>query len=256
MIHYAESAGCRRRTLLEYFGEPLGGDACGACDNCLAPREMVDSTVAAQKFLSTVLRARAASSRGDATFGIAHHAEVLTGGDTERIRRWSHEKLTTWGIGKEHTRAEWQAIGRELVRLGYLRSSSGEFPTVDVTAQGTDALRSRAAVELPKLPERLSRRGPAAPAASRPAKDRAGDIVCDEALFEILRALRRSIADRLSLPAYIVFGDVTLREMARDVPTSREALSAITGVGEVKLERFGDEFLAAICEYAATLGGG
>ncbi|HXC53620.1 MAG TPA: DNA helicase RecQ [Candidatus Limnocylindrales bacterium] len=257
MIEYSETTSCRRHSLLAYFGDPSAAEGCGACDNCLVPRELRDGTVAAQKFLSTVIRARVAGFRGDATFGLAHHAEVLTGGDTERIRRWGHEKLTTWGIGKEHTRGEWQSIGRELLRLGYLRSSTGEFPTVDVTEEGIEVLRSRSQVMLAQLPERSTRAGKSSGDASAPRtpKGRAGDIVCDETLFEILRTLRREIADKLAVPAYIVFGDVTLREMARDVPTSRDALSAITGVGEVKLERFGDAFLDAIREYAATLSG-
>ena len=129
---------------------------------------------------------------------------------------------------------------------------------MDVTDEGIEVLRSRSKVMLAELPKRSAREGnrPADVPAPRPQKGRAGDIVCDETLFEILRTLRREIADRLAVPAYIVFGDVALREMARDVPTSRDALSAITGVGEVKLERFGDAFLEAIREYAATLSAG
>ncbi|MFN2377530.1 MAG: DNA helicase RecQ [Candidatus Binatia bacterium] len=256
MINYAESTGCRRRELLTYFGEDETAHACGACDNCLEPRETWDGTVAAQKLLSTVYRARESGLRSDAAFGLAHHAEVLTGGDTERIRRWGHEKLTTWGIGKEHSRGQWQAIGRELMRLGLLRSSKGEFPTVEVTAEGMDVLRSRAAVTLTRLPPRLAEKGTPAPTAARPARGRAGDIVCDETLFEKLKALRRSLADELGVPAYIVFGDVTLREMARDLPTTRAALSGITGVGAKKLEQFGDAFLAEIRGYAQELDAG
>ena len=256
MIHYSETTGCRRRDLLAYFGEPFDGTGCGACDNCLEPRETWDGTVATQKLLSTVYRARESGMRGDAAFGLAHHAEVLTGGDTERIRRWGHERLTTWGIGKEHSRGEWQAIGRELMRLGYLRSSSGEFPTIEVTEEGMNALRSRTSVMLTRLPARLAEKGAPAPSAARTPKGRAGDILCDETLFDLLRTLRRSIADELSVPAYIVFGDVTLREMARDLPLTRTALSEITGVGAKKLEQFGDAFLAAIRGYADELGSG
>jgi ATP-dependent DNA helicase RecQ len=301
MIHYAESTGCRRRELLAYFGETYGAAAgggvaqasspagtvaeaafasenggrasdvgcgagengCGACDNCLEPRETWDGTIAAQKLLSTVIRARQSGMRGDASFGLAHHAEVLTGGDTERIRRWSHEKLTTYGIGKEHSRAEWQAIGRELLRLGYLRSSSGEFPTIELTEEGGDVLRSRRPVTLTRLPARLatsssrSKGGGAtssagAAATQRPPKGRAGDIICDETLFDLLRALRRELADQLGVPAYIVFGDVTLREMARDVPLTPAALSEITGVGAKKLEQFGAAFLEEIREYVKS----
>jgi ATP-dependent DNA helicase RecQ len=272
MIHYAESTGCRRQDLLAYFGEifavgepggardglfdaPAAGQGCGACDNCLEPRETWDGTVPAQKLLSQVIRARQSGARGDASFGLAHHAEVLTGGDTERIRRWGHEKLTTYGIGKEHSRAEWQAIGRELLRLGYLRSSTGEFPTVEVTEEGMDALRARRAVSLTRLPARLATAGKksgATESAPRTPKGRAGDIVCDETLFDLLRTLRREIADEMSVPAYIVFGDVTLREMARDMPVTPAALSEITGVGAKKLEQFGDRFLARIREYSET----
>jgi ATP-dependent DNA helicase RecQ len=249
MIDYGEAATCRRRALLAYFGEGFAADNCGSCDNCLEPRETWDGTVAAQKLLSTVFRARDASSRGDAAFGLAHHAEVLTGGDTERIRRWGHERLTTHGVGKELTRAEWQAVGRELLRLGYLRSSPGEFPTVEVTREGMQALKERRTVLLTRLPPRAAAAAAAKPSGSGRGRERAGEIVCDEGLFEKLRALRRRLADELGVPAYIVFGDVTLREMARDTPLTRAALSAITGVGAQKLERFGDAFLQALREY-------
>jgi ATP-dependent DNA helicase RecQ len=252
IIDYGETAGCRRRALLAYFGEPSADENCGACDNCLDPRETWDGTLAAQKMLSTIYRARQAGSYNDAAFGLAHHAEVLTGGDTERIRRWGHEQLSTYGIGKEHTRPEWQAIGRELLRLGLLRSSTGEFPTVEVTAEGVEALRSRATVMLSRLPVRAKKASVASSA--KPARSRAGDIACDEDLFDKLRGLRRSLADTLGVPAYIVFGDVTLREMARDTPRTREALSAITGVGAKKLEQFGEEFLAAIREHVEAGG--
>jgi len=257
MIHYCETTQCRRHSLLDYFGENFGTASCGACDNCLEPRETWDGTLAAQKLLSTVYRARESGFRGDASFGLAHHAEVLTGGDTERIRRWGHEKLTTWGIGREHSRGEWQAIGRELLRLGYLKSSTGEFPTIQITEEGMQVLRARATVTLTRLPARLAAdKSGSSASAARPTKSKAGDIICDEALFDRLRTLRRSIADELSVPAYIVFGDVTLREMARDVPMTKAALSAITGVGAQKLERFGDAFLESIREYAEILAEG
>ena len=248
MIHYSETTGCRRYDLLTYFGEKPDKVSCGACDNCVEPRETWDGTLAAQKLLSTVFRARESGFRKDASFGLAHHAEVLAGADTERIRRWSHEKLTTYGIGKEHSRSEWQAIGRELLRRGYLGSSSGEFPTVGLTNEGMAVLRSREMVMLTKLPPRPAGKGSAA--APRPPKSKAGEILCDETLYEALRTLRRELAEELNVPSYIVFGDVALREMARDLPLTRSAFLAITGVGEKKLERFGDAFLQAIREHA------
>ena len=250
MVHYAECASCRRGELLGYFGETFAEQNCGACDNCLTPRDTFDGSLSAQKFLSCVFRARAASRSGEASFGINHHAEVLTGADTERIRKWQHDQLTTFGIGTEHARDGWQHIGRELVRLGFLRLASGEFPTVELTEEGAQFLKARPSLALtrpPVKPER-TRRGDTT-AEAKPRAYRKGDIVCDEALFEKLRLLRREIADSRSVPAYIVFGDVSLRVMARDYPATEREMEAITGVGVKKLEDFGAQFLDAILKH-------
>src|SRR5262249_30300727 len=108
MVHYAESAMCRRRELLNYFSEEYHGESCGACDNCLAPPEIYDGTLAAQKFLSCIYRVRQHNSFD---FGINQIVDVLTGADTESIRKWNHSKVSTYGIGQEHSRPEWKAIG-------------------------------------------------------------------------------------------------------------------------------------------------
>ena len=121
MVHYAESAGCRRGELLGYFGEKSEQDNCGGCDNCLSPRDTYDGTLAAQKFLSCIYRIRQQSGF---EFGMNHIVEVLTGAETERIRKWGHEQLSTYGIGREHSRPEWKAIGRELIRLGLVRQAA------------------------------------------------------------------------------------------------------------------------------------
>src|SRR5204863_2058360 len=113
MVHYAENGGCRRRELLHYFGETFAQENCGACDNCVSPRETYDGTLAAQKFLSCIYRVRQQSGFD---FGINQIAEVLTGADTENLRKWHHQKVSTYGIGREHSRAEWKMIGRELIR--------------------------------------------------------------------------------------------------------------------------------------------
>ena len=188
--------------------------------------------MAAQKFLSCVFRIREKSGFG---VGIQHVVEVLCGADTEKIRRWSHQSLSTYGIGTEHSRAEWAAIGRELVRLGYLTQNANRFNVAELTEQGRELLRSRHKVTLTK------------PVSSpEPARQRAGEIACDEALFEKLRALRKRLADDLGVPSYIIFSDVSLRQMARQYPQSDQELIRISGVGERKRRDFGEVFLAEI----------
>ncbi len=234
VIHYAESALCRRIELLAYFGESYPQASCGACDNCLEPRETYDGTLAAQKLLSCVYRVSKASRFG---VGFNHLAEVLTGADTERIRRWNHNQLSTYGIGKEYSRPQWAAVGRELIRLGYLAQSRGEFPTIELTREGLALLRERRTVILTK-PLTLPK--------TKKTREREGAIACNEMLFERLRSLRKRLADERSVPAYVIFGDTTLRQMARDLPTTLEAMSAISGIGQKKLDEFGALFLEEI----------
>ena len=252
MVHYAECAGCRRAHLLNYFGETFVGNPsparaqaqpatadgppnCGGCDNCLAPRETWDGTVAAQKFLSCVHRIREKSSFG---VGIQHVVEVLCGAATEKIRRWGHDRLSTYGIGGEHGRAEWAAIGRELVRRGYLRQDAGKFNAAEITEEGRLALKSRQKITLTR---------PVTARASATA--RAGEIACDEELFETLRLLRKQLADSKGVPSYIVFSDVSLRQMARRYPQTDSEFSGISGVGEKKLREFGAGFMQAIAAH-------
>ena len=235
MVHYAESSECRRTVLLNYFAEQFGEDNCGGCDNCLSPRDTFDGTLAAQKFLSCVFRIR---EHGSFAVGLNHVIEVLTGADTEKVRQWGHEKLSTYGIGGEHKRADWQAIGRELVRLGYLRQNSEKFNTLELTDAGRTVLRERKKITLTKpmvVPERQS--------------GRIGDITCDEVLFESLRGLRRRLADERGVPPYIIFSDVTLRQMARDYPADERELTRISGIGEKKRAEFGAIFLAEIAAH-------
>ncbi len=241
MVHYAECAACRRAELLRYFGEEFGEPNCRGCDNCLEPRETFDGTLATQKFLSCIFRLRAASRSGEASFGLNHIVEVLTGGESEKIVKWQHEKVSTYGIGKEHSRAEWAALGREIIRLGYCRQSAEKFSTLELTAAGVELLRSRRAVTLTRPPPEPDR--------TRDRTRRIGDIACDETLFELLRKLRKEIADSRDVPAYIVFSDVSLRVMAREYPVTERAFANITGVGAKKLDEFGAQFMDAIQKY-------
>jgi ATP-dependent DNA helicase RecQ len=244
MVHYAESAGCRRVSLLGYFGETFPPGGCGACDNCLSPREDYDGTVHAQKFLSCAYRVR---QKSGFDVGLNHLVAILTGSEAEGVLRWQHHTLSTFGIGKDIGRNEWGAIGRELVRLGLLQQAPGQMPTVSLTAEGLAALRERRTVRLTKPRE--------TPKATVPRSTTpSGSIACDEVLFEKLRRLRKRLADEQGVPPYIVFGDVSLRHMARDCPTTERELLAVPGVGETKLRVYGDEFLAEIQEHVRANG--
>jgi ATP-dependent DNA helicase RecQ len=243
MVAYGEEADCRRAALLRYFGETFPDDNCGGCDNCLEPRETWDATLDAQKFLSCLFRIR---ERSGFSVGMQHVADVLAGGDTAKIRRFEHHTLSTWGVGKEKPRAEWVALGQQLVRLGLARL--GEHSVVEITAEGLAALKRRTGITLTRPPSIAAKDKPAATAI---AAARAGEIPCDEALFEMLRELRKELADARGVPPYVVFSDVTLRHMARSYPQSDAALLAVPGVGERKLLDFGAAFLAAITAWLA-----
>jgi ATP-dependent DNA helicase RecQ len=225
-------------TLLRYFGEEYTKPSCDGCDNCLNPRETFDGTIPAQKFLSCVHRIHAKSGFG---FGLNHIVDVLRGADTEGIRQRSHNELSTYGIGRELKREAWQAIGRELLRLGLIECAPGKFTTLALTRPGREALRQRTPIILTKQIEVVSQ--------SRDQRARAGAIECDEALFECLRALRRKLADERNVPAYVIFSDVSLREMARNYPTTATEFRRIPGVGEQKLKDFAEAFLSEIKNY-------
>ena len=238
MVHYAEVSGCRRVELLGYFGETSAETNCGGCDNCLSPRDTYDGTLAAQKFLSCIYRIR---EKGGFGVGLNHVVEVLTGADTEKIRRWHHDQLSTYGIGRETGRPEWQAIGRELIRLGFLRQTAEKFSVLELTVDGRAALKERKKITLTKPVS-----------APNVQAHRAGEIACDELLFDKLRALRRQLADQLDVPAYIVFSDVALRQMARSYPANEREFSRISGVGEKKLREFGAVFLGEIAAHVQS----
>ncbi len=238
MVHYAESGECRRASLLEYFSEQFPDDNCGACDNCLSPRETYDGTLLAQKFLSCVYRIRERSSFG---VGLNHVVEVLTGADTEKVRKFNHHELSTYGIGKELSRSQWSAIGRELIRLGLASQDADKFNVLALTPEGRATLTQRKPVRLTKAMKVPERRAHSV-----------GEIACDEALFEQLRALRKKLADERGVPPYIVFSDVSLRQMARVYPVSTGEFARISGVGQVKLRDFGAAFMNEIVDFLAT----
>ncbi|MBV8581355.1 MAG: DNA helicase RecQ [Candidatus Eremiobacteraeota bacterium] len=239
---YAYSNDCRRRELLAYFGETYPHEHCGGCDNCLQPRASFDATVDAQKLLSCVYRVREAHGYG---VGITHVVDVLLGAKTEKIERWFHERLSTYGIGKDRDRRTWRHLADELLRLGLIAQDPERHNVVSLTEAGKRALVQRTPIEVRQAVAPVAvRRGRSAPA---PVP---GDEDYDRDLFAALRMLRREIAAERDVPPYVVFSDAVLRAMARDVPRTPAQLRAISGVGEKKLADFGARFLATIAENA------
>ena len=248
ILHYAEAELCRRATLLDYFGETGSEGNCGGCDNCILPREPYPGdggTLLAQKLLSCVLRIRQAAGF---SVGMAHIAEVLVGAKTEKIIRWHHDQLSTYGIGRDIDRRQWQEIGRQLLRMGILQqqSTSSGFATIELSSEGMAILRDRRQIRLTKP---ITSNTEATRTHSK-TLDR-GDIVCDEQLFNALRTLRRTLADERNVPAYVIFSDVTLRLMAREQPSTLELMSSISGIGQKKLSEFGETFISAISDHLA-----
>ncbi len=245
MVDLAESLCCRRKILLNYFGEAFDGN-CGGCDNCDPPGELFDATLPVQKFLSCVYRIY---EKSGFNVGLAHMADVLTGANTEKVRKLGHNELSTYGIGKDVPKAEWTRIGRELTEQGFVSKNDEKFGTIELTETGKEALRQRKPFFLRKpvqehalsLAESQKTGGSKAPLF--------GDIECDPELFNKLRELRKEEADQRQVPAFVIFSDTSLRLMARSYPTTLEEFGKISGVGEKKLQEFGEKFTLAIGDY-------
>ena len=232
MVGFAESLTCRRRVLLGYLGENLEED-CGNCDICLNPPERFDATEAARKVLSCVYRV-------GQSFGIKHVVDVLRGADNERIRKFDHERVSTYGIGAEYSHAEWMSIVRQLIHRGYLVQDIATFSVLKLTPQALRVLRNEEKVELarPRIKEKVKK---------KPAV--AMELDADDLrLFESLRILRKQLAEESGVPPYVIFGDAALVEMSRMRPRDEIEFLGINGVGQVKLERHGNAFLEVITQ--------
>ena len=235
LLGYCETVACRREILLGYFGESYPAP-CGNCDNCLQPAETWDGTVAAQKALSCVYRT-------GQRFGAAHLTDILVGNASPAVLRRGHDRLKTFGVGRELSAAEWRSVFRQLAASGLLTVSLAELAGFRLTERSRAVLKGEQTVELRRdLPVQKSGKTgrPSGPPSEELEDERS------RALFEKLRQLRLEIAKRLNLPSYVVFHDKTLREMAARRPSGRAELLAITGVGERKAEQYGDQFLQAI----------
>jgi ATP-dependent DNA helicase RecQ len=239
MIAFAEATTCRRRVLLGYFGEHPDHD-CGNCDVCLDPPLLYDATVDAQKALSAV-------ARTEQRFGIGHVVDVLRGHDTEKVRQWGHHDLSVFGIGAELSRDEWTSVMRQLIHHGYLRQDIAAYSALRLEPSARGVLRGE--VELAFARPRVKVAAGTRAKRSK-ALDATGGAPVDEGVFEALRELRRTLAAEQQVPAYVVFGDRSLADMAARRPTTREEFLDCHGVGAAKLQRYGDVFLEAIAASA------
>ncbi|MFT4137094.1 MAG: DNA helicase RecQ [Microbacterium sp.] len=235
MLALCETVGCRRQNLLAYFGQDSG--PCGNCDTCIDPPETWDGLVPAQKLLSTIVRLQ--RERGQA-FGAGHLVDILRGAATERIRQQGHDRLSTYGLGADLSEQDWRSVVRQLLARGVL-VAKGDYGVLGLGEQAPAVLRGDDPVPLRR--DVLGRTG-AARARKQPAADtlEAGD----RSLFEALREWRAGAARELGVPAYIVFGDATLRALAEHRPRRIEDLEGITGIGAKKREAYGEAVLAVI----------
>jgi ATP-dependent DNA helicase RecQ len=237
IVKYAEDERiCRRKPLLNYFGETYAADNCSNCDNCTsAPTPLTDITIYAQKFLSCVKRA-------DEKFGAGHIADILLGSKNEKVLRWEHDKLSTYGIGTELTKKQWMHIARQLLTMGYMKQE-GEFHTLSLTVKALEALKKRETIfGVVQEAERIRTKG------------KKEEVEYNSALFALLRQKRKEMADDAGVPPYVIFSDKTLVEMAAYYPQSNKSLLNISGVGQVKLRQYGEAFLEIIKAYCEKHG--
>lgn len=228
LLGYCETVRCRRQVLLDYFSDSCA--PCGNCDTCLAPVESWDGTEVSQKALSAVYRT-------GQRFGAGHLIDLLRGHETPRMRSLGHGSLPTFGVGKELDEKQWSSVFRQLVAAGYLTVDLAGHGSLTFTARSPALLKGLERIELRRDRKRSSKSAP---------RSASLDADVDEALLARLKTRRRELAQEQSLPPYCVLHDSTLIEMARSRPASRAELSRISGWGEVKLGRYGDEFLAVL----------
>ena len=233
MVGFGEAQTCRRRVLLAYFGQMLEAD-CGNCDICLNPPETIDATEDARKALSCVYRV-------GQRFGVGHVIDVLRGSKNQRIMQLGHDRLSTYGIGREKAQEYWGSLLRHLVHHGYLHQDLDNYSVLTLTETARPLLQGSVTVQMAK-----PRTRPVAAAKTPAAKKRAADFLYDQEVFDRLRALRKSLADQEGVPPFVIFSDATLAEMAAVQPKDRDALLLINGVGRHKLEHYGDQFLEEI----------
>jgi ATP-dependent DNA helicase RecQ len=236
MLGLCETMSCRRVRLLKYFGQD--SSPCGNCDICLNPPQAFDGTVQVQKLLSTIYRV-------DQRFGAGHVIDVLRGTETDKVKQWRHEKVSTFGIGSDTVDAEWRAILRQAIALGLVVVDHDAYGSLKLTEEARPVLRGERKVELRHYQKPVKQKREA----SR-KKDlaEAGLSPEEQAIFEKLRWWRVETARKHNVPAYVIFHDATMREIARRKPESLDELAGVSGVGERKLETYGADIIALILE--------
>ncbi|MGV2830386.1 DNA helicase RecQ [Myxosarcina sp. GI1(2024)] len=230
VVDYAEGTDCRRTIILRYFGERYRGN-CGKCDNCLNPKPIEDWTIEAQKFLSCVVRCRE-------KFGAMHIVDVLRGSRKQKIQQYGHHLLSTYGIGKDRSSDEWKMLARSLLHQGLMAETSDGYRILKLNKASWEILRKQRSVEIAvSQPDKLRT------LTNNPRKAEA------ELLFDRLRRLRKQIADRQSVPPYVIFADSSLKLMAQVCPTTIESFANLSGVNQHKAQQYGASFISVIRDF-------
>jgi len=236
MISFCEGFGCRRKFLLEYFGERFERANCGHCDSCVRPKDEFDANDIGRMVLDCV---RLTGSR----FGAQYIADILRGSRSERILKFGHDRLNCYGKGNSFNEGQLKEIITRVIEKGLLAKSMGEYPVIELTDQGREFLKGEERLMLPALRTVLKGQ-------TKKSGDRSdGGESYDEGLFEQLRRLRKQLADQRGVPPFVIFADTSLRQMARDFPTDSQSFLDITGVGDQKLKAFGPIFIEEITDY-------
>ena len=252
MLALCETAGCRRAQMLGYFGEQAA--SCGNCDTCLSPPQTWDGTIAAQKLLSAVYRLR--RERGQ-KFGAGHLIDILLGKNTPRVSQFGHDSLTVFGVGTELREAEWRGVARQLLAQGLL-AVEPDYGALVLTEASREVLSKQRTVPLRREPERPARAARAQRGTGRTATAGGGAPAelpaAAAALFEQLRGWRAAAAREQGVPAYVIFHDTTLRQIAAEAPATQAELATVSGVGEAKLAKYGPQILDLVAAAGAGTG--
>jgi ATP-dependent DNA helicase RecQ len=233
ILNFCDLSTCRKKYLLKYFGENLEQENCGGCDVCLTERESFDATIVAKKILSAV-------ARTENRFGKNYIIDVLLGKKNQKVLINGHDRLSVFKIVDDFFENELAELINQLINLNYLQKSDGQYPVMKLTKKGVAFLQRQEILNLNK---------PRVDAFEEKKKVLRGELEYNEELFEILRALRRELAEKANVPPFVIFGDTSLREMAYYFPRDKKSFSLISGVGAKKLEQLSEVFLRAINDF-------